>query len=63
VLRQRAGAAARRLRFVDDEGDDGRAPICPFCGVTTLPAEISTVLDPTFVCNNEDCEACGDEIR
>jgi hypothetical protein len=54
---------AFRLRPVDDENDDGRAPICPFCGVTTLPVEISTVLDPTFVCNNEDCEACGDEIR
>jgi hypothetical protein len=56
-------AAARRLRSVDDEDDDGRAPICPFCGVTTLPVEISTVLDPTFVCNNEDCEAIGEEIR
>jgi hypothetical protein len=48
---------------VNDERDDGRAPICPFCGVTTLPGEISTVLDPAFVCNNDDCEACGDEIR
>jgi hypothetical protein len=43
--------------------DEGRAPICPYCGVTALPAEISTDLDPTFVCNNEDCEAYGDEIR
>lgn len=47
---------------MSDEGDGGRAPICPFCGVTTLPAEISTVLEPTFVCNNDDCEAFGDEI-
>jgi CspA family cold shock protein len=42
--------------------DDGRAPICPFCGVTTLPAEVSSVLDATFVCNNEDCEAFADEL-
>jgi hypothetical protein len=48
---------------VNDERNDGRAPICPFCGVTTLPGEISTVLDPAFVCNNDDCEAYGDEIR
>jgi hypothetical protein len=25
--------------------EEGRAPICPYCGVTTLPAELSRVLD------------------
>ena len=51
------------MNDTDDQDDDGRAPICPYCGVTSLPAEISSVLDPAFVCNNEDCDAFGDEIR
>ena len=48
----------------DDEGADeeDRAPICPACGVTALPRETSNVLDATFVCENPDCEAFGDEV-
>jgi len=45
------------------DGDDGRAPICPSCGVTALPAELSNVLDPGFVCDNPDCEAFGERIE
>lgn len=45
-----------------DEGDDGRAPICPYCGVTALPADLSNVIDTTFVCDNEGCEAYGDAV-
>ncbi len=44
------------------EDEDGRAPICPSCGVTALPRETSDVLDVTFVCENPDCEAFGDEV-
>ena len=47
----------------DDASDEeGRAPICPYCGVTTLPAELSHVLDTDFVCDNADCEAYGERI-
>jgi hypothetical protein len=47
----------------DDASDDeGRAPICPYCGVTTLPAELSHVLDTDFVCDNADCDAYGERI-
>lgn len=55
----------------DDYGDDdsdrdsedvGRAPICPSCGVTALPAELSNVIDSGFVCANPDCEAFGEPI-
>ena len=42
--------------------DEGRAPICPYCGVTTLPAELSHVIDTHFVCDNADCEAYGERI-
>jgi len=42
--------------------DVGRAPICPFCGVTALPAEAGSTLDPEFVCENPDCEAFGEVI-
>lgn len=45
-----------------DEADSGRAPICPYCGVTALPAELSNVLDPGFVCDNADCDAFGERI-
>jgi hypothetical protein len=54
---------ARTLQPVDDDGEVGRAPICPYCGVTALPEQIATVLDPTFVCQNEDCEAYGDALQ
>jgi hypothetical protein len=46
----------------DVGADDGRAPICPECGVTALPRESAHVVDPTFVCENPECEAFGDEV-
>ncbi|MEY2469872.1 MAG: hypothetical protein QOF21_2570 [Actinomycetota bacterium] len=46
---------------MDDDGVDvGRAPICPYCGVTALPAETD---DSAFVCENPDCEAFGDAVE
>jgi hypothetical protein len=45
---------------IDD--DEGRAPICPSCGVTALPAELANVLDTGFVCDNADCDAYGETI-
>lgn len=45
-----------------DDADVDRAPICPQCGVTALAAEIATVLDSAFVCENPDCEAFGDFV-
>ena len=42
---------------------EGRAPICPFCGVTALPAEPANVIDSDFVCENPDCEAFGETIE
>lgn len=45
-----------------EDPDEGRAPIFPYCGVTTLPAELSHVLDTDFVCDNADCEAYGEHI-
>lgn len=42
--------------------DVNRAPLCPFCGVTTLPAEAAHVIETSFVCENPDCEAYGDRI-
>ena len=42
--------------------EDGRAPICPYCGVTTLPAALSHVLGTDFVCDNADCEAYGEQF-
>lgn len=52
----------------DDEGcgaladEGGRAPICPYCGVTTLPAHRSNVIDSHFVCDNESCDAYGEAM-
>ena len=46
-----------------DASDVGRAPICPSCGVTALPAETSNVLDSGFVCENPDCDAFGDAVE
>jgi hypothetical protein len=43
-----------------DQPDDGRAPICPFCGVTALPSEIRG--DTDFVCENPDCAAYGEAV-
>ena len=36
----------------DADADVERAPICPACGVTALPAETSNVLDSGFICEN-----------
>jgi hypothetical protein len=46
----------------DDDADVDRAPICPVCGVTALPADAAHVIDTRFVCENPDCEAYGDEV-
>jgi len=46
-----------------EERDSGRAPICPYCGVTALPAEPSNVIDSGFVCDNADCEAFGERVE
>jgi len=43
--------------------DEGRAPICPFCGVTALPGDAGHVIDTRFVCENPDCEAFGEVIE
>jgi hypothetical protein len=43
--------------------DEGRAPICPFCGVTALAGDAGHVLDPRFICENPDCEAYGEVIE
>ncbi len=40
------------------EDEEGRAPICPSCGVTALPSE---VVDG-FVCENPDCPATGEPV-
>lgn len=66
MLLPRAGArasAGRMTRMSDPEDLEGaRAPICPCCGVTALPAETSNVIDSGFVCENPDCEAFGDIV-
>jgi hypothetical protein len=46
-----------------DEADVERAPICPSCGVTALPAEASNVIDSAFMCENPDCDAFGDALE
>jgi hypothetical protein len=43
--------------------DGGRAPICPYCGVTALPGDAGFVIDTRFVCENPDCEAFGEVIE
>jgi hypothetical protein len=51
--------------LVDEDWSDeseGRAPICPSCGVTALPAEPSNVIDTGFVCDNSDCDAFGEPV-
>ena len=52
------------LEMVEDSTDNhgGRAPICPSCGVTALPAELSHVIDSGFVCENPDCDAFGESV-
>jgi hypothetical protein len=46
----------------DDDEDVDRAPICPACGVTALPADTANVLDTAFVCENPDCESFGEVV-
>lgn len=46
-----------------DDQEDGRAPICPACGVTALPAEASNIIDSAFVCENADCDGFGEPVR
>ena len=56
--------AARMTSMSEYENADiGRAPICPSCGVTALPAETSNVIDSGFVCENPDCDAFGDAVE
>ena len=45
-----------------DEAEVERAPICPQCGVTALPADPSHVIDSAFVCENPDCDGFGDVV-
>ncbi len=47
---------------VGDAGVD-RAPICPHCGVTALPADSAHVVDTSFVCENPDCEVFGEAVH
>src|SRR5687767_13659907 len=35
-----------------DDPDVDRAPICPYCGVTPLPAELAHVLYTKVICDN-----------
>jgi hypothetical protein len=44
------------------DGAEQRAPICPYCGVTALPGALAHVVDPPFVCDNEDCDAFGEVV-
>jgi hypothetical protein len=45
-----------------DDPDAERAPICPVCGVTALPAEGGHGAELTFVCENPGCDAYGDAV-
>jgi hypothetical protein len=49
-------------RWDSPREEEGRAPICPYRGVTTLPAELSHVLDTDMLCDNADCEAYSGRI-
>jgi hypothetical protein len=42
-----------------EDVDDERAPICPYCGATALPAEANGEF---FVCENPECDAFGDPV-
>ena len=46
-----------------DQADVDRAPICPHCGVTALPAELSNVIDSAFVCENAGCDGFGERVE
>ncbi len=62
IDRPGANRFARQDGHVNDDSGVNRAPICPYCGVTALPAHLSNVIDSAFVCDNEDCDAFGDEV-
>ena len=47
---------------MNDDSGVNRAPICPYCGVTSLPAHLSNVIDSAFVCDNDGCDAFGEEV-
>ena len=47
---------------IDIDVDVDRAPICPTCGVTALPAHPSNVIDSAFVCDNDGCDAFGESV-
>lgn len=47
---------------VDLDADIDRAPLCPSCGVTALPAYQSNVIDSHFVCDNDGCDAFGESV-
>lgn len=42
--------------------EDDRAPICPYCGVTALPAGVGHVLGSRLVCEHPDGEAFGEIV-
>jgi len=42
-----------------DEGDEDPSPICPFCGVSALPAE-TPGQEP--ICENAACATFGEPI-
>lgn len=54
------GSGHQCLDGVLNNDVDGRAPICPHCGVTALAADASHVVDTRFVCENPDCDAFGE---
>jgi hypothetical protein len=47
----------------EDSADIGRAPICPYCGVTALPRDLAHVIDVQFVCDNAECEAYAEVVE
>lgn len=63
MRRYRCGRGHDERVSEDRDADVGRAPICPYCGVTALPAELSNVIDSDFLCDNADCEAYGERVE
>jgi hypothetical protein len=54
--------AGRRVDGDWDDAEVDRAPICPYCGVTALPADPANVIDSRFVCENPDCDSFGELV-
>lgn len=42
--------------------DPSGAPICPWCGVTTLPGVVVGDPDATFVCDEAGCPGVGQPV-